>query len=76
MGAVSQGFGLSSAAFPVHMQGVEWKVELPGDEPAPIWDPGTCKTKTLAARLECWGPSKNTFQTMLLSYLWITHGLR
>ena len=47
MGAGSQGFGLSSA-FPGHKQGARWEVELPGLEPAPIWDPGAFKERTLA----------------------------
>jgi len=52
-GAGSQGFGLSSTAFPGHKQGAGWEVELLGLELAPIWDPGTFKARTLAARPQC-----------------------
>ena len=34
----------------MHKQGAGWEVELSGLEPAPMWDPGTFKARTLAAR--------------------------
>ena len=46
-GAGSQGFGPSLIAFPGHKQGAGWEVELLGLEPAPIWDPGVFKARTL-----------------------------
>ena len=51
MGAGSQGFGPSSIVFPGHNQGAGWEVGLPGLEPAPIWDPGAFKARTLAVML-------------------------
>ena len=36
-------FGPSSTVFPGHKQGAAWEVQLPGLEPAPIWDPGAFK---------------------------------
>ena len=50
MGAGSQSFRPSLTAFPGHSRGARWEVELLGLEPAPIWDPGTFKARTLAAR--------------------------
>ena len=46
-GAGSPSFGLSLTAFPGHKQGAGWEEGPPGLEPAPIWDPGACKVKTL-----------------------------
>ena len=43
-------FRLSSTAFPGRNQGAEWEVELLGLEPAPVWDPGAFRVRTLAAR--------------------------
>ena len=55
--AGSQGFGLSSTAFPSHNQGAGWEVVLPGLEPAAVWDPSACKARTLANRPRLWAPS-------------------
>ena len=50
MRAEFQGLGPSSTAFPGHTQGAGWEARLLGLELAPIWDPGTFKARTLAAR--------------------------
>ena len=60
VGAGFQGFGLSSTAFPDNKQGAGWEVELLGLELTPIWDPGTCRARTLTARLLC--------RTLLVSF--------
>ena len=53
MGAGSQGFGLSSNAFPGQRQGVEWEAGLSGEKQAPIWYCNPCK-RILAARALTW----------------------
>ena len=60
MGTESQGFGVSSTAFPGHKQGAGWDAGLLGLEPVPIWDPGACKARTLAT-----GPPSLTQEIVL-----------
>ena len=54
MGAGSQVLRPSSTAFPGHKQGAGWQAGPPGLELMPLWDPGKCKMRTLAARLLSW----------------------
>ena len=67
-GTGSQGFGPSSTAFPGYSQWAAWEEWRPGLEPTPIWDPGVCKARTLAVRLQCQAIGGN-FLEIISSYL-------
>ena len=53
MGAGSQAFGPSSAAFSGHKQGAGWEVGLQGYQSVPLWGPRAYKARTLVTRLPC-----------------------
>lgn len=54
LGAGSHGFVLFSAALWGLKQGTGRESEQPLYKQVPLWDPGTCKGRSLATRIPCW----------------------